>query len=160
MMSSYANTAYQGNFRTVAAFPRRRVSVRVTEPSKAWREAVIARLDCLIRLERGWDGYEGMPVSFANATFALRMLESACGDDAPVPEIVPGADGDLQIEWHLAGEDIELHVRGPNDVIAWRMVGENDPDGEEIPLTNDFTIVVRWIENLAEREIATGTAAA
>ena len=157
---TYANTAYQGSVGNIAVLPRNPVSIRICEPQKGWRDAVIARLQHLIRLPHGWDGYRGGPVSFENATFALRMLEAACRGDAPTPDIVPGANGDLQIEWHTVQAEIELHVRGPNDVNAWRMSEQTDPNGEEIALTNDFIVVAQWIRNLAEPNGATGSAAA
>jgi len=89
----------------------------------------------------------------------MRMLEATCGADAPIPQIVPGASGDLQIEWHLAGGDIELHVRGPNDVIAYRETPAV-PDGEELHLTIDFAKVAGWVRELAESSRAAQSAAA
>ena len=160
MNLSYANTAYQASSGNVAAFPGDVTCIRITNPDRAWRESVIERLDKLVRLERGWDGYQGMPVSFANANFALQMLFVTCGPNAPTPQIVPGSDGDLQIEWHTIQGDVELHVCGPYDVNAWRKTEETGPDGEEVDLTNDFIVVARWIENLVELNGATRTAAA
>ena len=141
--------------------------ILITDPYHEWREVVVARLDELVRLERGWDGYCGVSVSFENAHFTLRMLEATCGFNAPAPQIVPGAEGDLQVEWHgdLQVEwhddlaDIELHVRAPNDVHAWRATTTTASDGEEFALTNDFTIVAEWIRELAEPLGAVTTAA-
>ncbi len=132
--------------------------ILITEPIREWRDAAIARLNELVRLDRGWDGYRGLPVSFENANFALRMLEATCRADAPVPQIVPGANGDLQIEWHAQNTDIELHVRAPNDVHAWRMTPATQPNGEEIFLTNDFTVVANWVKEIAEPANATAAA--
>jgi hypothetical protein len=122
----------------------------VSEPTLAWRDDAVSRLNELIKLPAGWDGYAGEPVSFGDAYYALRVLEAVCADDAPVPYIVPGSSGDLQIEWHLPGGDIELHVRAPNDVVAWHRDSTTGPDGEELVLTNNFVAVVPWIERLAE----------
>ena len=120
-----------------------------------WREPVIRRLNELTALQLGWDGYEGIPVSFQNAYFAMEMLDACCRGDAPAPQIVPGSSGDLQIEWHLERGDIELHILGPNDVHAWHADENTGFDGEEVPLTNDFTAVVKWIKNLMEPTRAT-----
>jgi hypothetical protein len=124
----------------------------VAEPEHDWRLDVISRLEELVRLPRGWDGYAGEPVSLLNANFALRMLEIICSPKTQVPQIVPGSSGDLQIEWHTPSGDIELHVRGPNDVLAWH------GDGQELPLTNNFIDVAAWIEDL-ERPSAAAAAA-
>lgn len=131
----------------------------VSEPPHAWRQAVIDRLDELCKLEVGWDGYRGLPISFANVNFAASVLGSACPLDAPAPQIVPGPNGDLQIEWHSATTDIELHVCGPYDVQAWRKT-QSIPGGEELHLTNDFTIVASWIAELLESSVASRSSAA
>ena len=162
------NTASTAVFSEVPAPPvasnvmeLRSASARVVvrEPVRGWLDGVKARFNELVQMRSGWDGYQGAPVSFVNANFALRMLEAVCGENAPMPQIVPGPDGDLQIEWHTIGADIELHVRGPNDVHAWRLVN-GAADGQERVLSNDFTLVSAWINELAEPMSATGAAAA
>lgn len=165
MISSQANavftrassTAHVANVVTLADMFTR---LLISEPVRQWRPAVVERLECLVRLEPGWDGYNGVPVSFEIATFALRMLEAACGYDCPCPQIVPGSEGDLQIEWHTHLGDIELDVLGPNNVVAWRKTNSCCDDGEQIPLTNDFAVVAKWIKELTEPAGVIGTAAA
>lgn len=122
-----------------------------------WQTSVMQRLEELIRLEEGWDGYTAFPVSFDNAMFAFRMLESICRPETLPPRIVPGPSGDLQIEWHTHQGDIELWVRGPNNVHAWRSL--NDENGEEIDLTNDFSVVSTWVKEVTEPTIAFAAAA-
>ena len=134
--------------------------VRITDPIRHWRDAVVSRLNELVALECGWDGYRGKPVTFENAYFALRMLESSCGVEAPVPQIVPGAAGDLQVEWHIGRTDIELDIRAPNDVRAWICSEDTGSDGQKADLTNDFTIVAIWIRDLPEPSNASSVAAA
>jgi hypothetical protein len=124
--------------------------VLITEPIREWRSEVEARLSELAQLERGWDGYQGVPVSFATANFALRMLEATCGTEAPTPQIVPGTCGDLQVEWHVENTDIEIHVRAPYDVHAWRLSPQTGGDGEEVILTTNFIKISEWVKELAE----------
>ncbi|MGH8507244.1 MAG: hypothetical protein ACREVH_00785 [Gammaproteobacteria bacterium] len=115
-------------------------------------------METLVRLEPGWDGYTGLPVSFENATFALQMLDLLCGAETPLPQIVPGSSGDLQIEWHNAAGDMELHVRSPNDVHAWKCMVGDGKDGIELDLTNDFLDVTHWIMQLTEPSVAARSA--
>lgn len=126
-------------------------------PEELWLP-VTKRLEDLIRLERGWDGYAGSPVSFVNATFALSMLKSICDSQTPAPQIVPGSSGDLQVEWHTLRGDVELHVRTPNDVQAWRVTSSGVE--VELSLANDFSEVVVWLNELVEPLIAVKAAAA
>lgn len=139
---------------------QQRQRIFLTESTLTWFEEVKRRLEYLVRLEQGWDGYKGFPVSFDNAYFALQMLESICGTETPAPQIVPGVAGDLQIEWHTLKGDIELHVKAPNDVDAWISEIDNDDDGVERSLTTDFTEIAMWVENITEPSFATEAAAA
>lgn len=125
-----------------------------------WQLTVEARLQELIRLENGWDGYEGPPVGFGNAVFAIRVLESICVGDTPAPSIVPGNAGDLQLEWHLPSGEIELHVRAPNDVHAWRCLTGAHPLEEALMLSTDFSVVAKWLRDLTEAPLAPHAAAA
>lgn len=135
------------------------VRLIVAAPSQSWAEAVSNRLEELLQLPSGWDGYGAPPVTFENAYFALDMLRSICPDDFAAPQIVPGTAGDLQVEWHQDNYSIELHVRGPNSVTAYRQT-VNLPDGEEIELTNDFVQVWKWIKEMPGVGSAANAAAA
>jgi hypothetical protein len=130
----------------------------ISEIVETWQEPVKVRLEELIRLEEGWDGYTAFPVSFVNAMFAFRMLESICLPDTPAPQIVPGPSGDLQVEWHTRRGDIELWVRGPNRVHAWREASGTGED-EVLELTTDFSVVARWVQEFTEQTIAVPTTA-
>ena len=130
----------------------------VSQPDREWRAPVMEKLKELTALPIGWDGYAAPPVSFTNAEFALRMLEAVCSSESITPQIVPGSGGDLQIEWHTPKGSIELHVKGPNAVHAWRSgFGLTD---EELNLTNDFTAVVGWLRPQLRESRAPSTAAA
>ena len=122
----------------------------VNEPRLEWWRDVIERLEELCKLEPGWDGYSAPPLSFSNAYFAASVLASACPPDAPKPEIVPGPNGDLQIEWHTSSTDIELDIHAPYDVHAWRLGPMTAEEGEEDNLTSDFRIVARWLVEMSE----------
>lgn len=159
MMQTSTNAFSGSETRNIARLRCNRVRAVVYEPNSVWRDEVKARLDKLVDLKIGWDGYQGRPVTFQNAYFAMQMLESACQPDALTPQIVPGSDGDLQVEWHLRGGDIELHVRAPNDVYAWRRIAATS-DEEELHLTNDFVSVAEWIKELTESSLAADSAAA
>lgn len=133
--------------------------VVVQAPSRDWREDVETKLQELIRLPVGWDGYRGQPVSFETANFAVRMLESILPSGAPTPQLIPGIFGDVQIEWHAEAIDIELHVRRPNSVHAWKETATTGEDGEEIELTFDFRPILSWIKQLSEAPADADTAA-
>ncbi len=131
------------------------------EQNSEWYESAKSRLEELVdSLPRGWDGYDGRSVSFSNAIFALSMLNSICRPNTPSPQIVPGSDGDLQVEWHTQEVDIELAVRGPYIVNAWRSVVGANPEGESLDLSQDFTKVAEWVAAISEPQLVANAAAA
>jgi hypothetical protein len=134
--------------KTIPRIPSRRV---INKVQLSWHETFLKRLAVLTKLPDNWNGYGAGPVSFHVSNFAANMVASACPHHSQEPQIVPGADGDLQIEWHSLEYDIELHVRAPFDVVATRCAGE---EVEEIHLSADFTVVAEWLNDL-ENAIAT-----
>jgi hypothetical protein len=132
----------------------------VAELDPPWRPEVMKRLEALLRLPIGWDGYQGKPVALANVIFALDMLESICGYDVPAPQIVPGLNGDLQIEWHTLAGDVEFHVRAPNNVHAWRSLTGPVELEDETELTYEFSAVAAWVRDITELPSAAKSSAA
>jgi hypothetical protein len=143
----------------VFVIPGSRERIFITENASSWTGPVKKRLEDLIQLPDGWDGYKGVHVTFENANFAFRVLDAICGSETRMPQIVPGTLGDLQLEWHTLQGDLEIHIKGPNNVHAWRAMAGGDPDGENLDLTVDFSIVAQWVKEISERPIATATAA-
>lgn len=157
MSPSTANPALSGTAHQAFQNPAR---VVVNGRPTVWHDAVVRRLQELISLERGWDGYSAPPVRFDNAYFTVDMLKAICPGSMPVaPQLVPGARGDLQVEWHYPHGEIELHVLAPNSVRAWRR-SPSAPEGEEISLTTDFIVVWKWMKELLGAPIGTHSAAA
>lgn len=134
--------------------------ITMNDTSNPWARDLERQLESLIQLREGWDGYRARPVSFSIAVFAHNMLGRLFLQGLPPPDLVPGYAGDVQAEWHIGNTDIELHVRAPNNVIAWRATPATGEDGEEIELKNDFTVVGDWIKQLVEADHANAAAAA
>ena len=124
-------------------------NARVAGNNSHWAQKLGGRLGELTGLPVGWDGYQGKPVSFGNAEFAGNLIESICFDNIPAPQLVPGSDGTLQLEWHLNGYDIAIDVLAPFDVLATRydhVTGEED----EIEVQSDFSELAEWVKALGE----------
>tara|TARA_R110000850_G_scaffold269752_1_gene402195 strand:- start:73 stop:576 length:504 start_codon:yes stop_codon:yes gene_type:complete len=116
----------------------------------SWRRSLSERFEDLTKLPIGWDGYNGVPVSFRNACYAAQLIEKIFVDGVSTPSIVPGSDGTLQLEWHELGYDIEVDIRGPLKVFCYRQ-DIRTGDEDEVEITDDFTILSRWIDDLAMR---------
>ena len=62
------------------------------------------------KLEFGWDGYDGIAVPVERAKFANRIIENLVTPFIPRPDVVPGCDGALQIEWHEKKYELEIEL--------------------------------------------------
>lgn len=143
------NRPVAGNVRSISsssAFTSHRAIVEVDK--NEWVRELKTRFDELTCLERGWDGYNGVPVSFTCAEFAAAILERLCLPNVPAPSLVPGSDGTIQIEWHRNQYDVEIHVLGANNVVAHRYDYRTEL-GDTLELQSDFTEIVSWINDLA-----------
>jgi len=109
------------------------------------------RLNELTSLPRGWDGYNGQSVSFNCAQFAADLIEHMGVANVPKPQLVPGADGTLQLEWHTNDYDVEVDVLSPYLVIATRLDHRTGVQ-EEIKIEPDFWLLESWIEDLGKGE--------
>ena len=123
--------------------------VRVTHPGSRWFAELKDRFDELTALPRGWDGYAGRPVSCDCALFAANLIERLFVDGVPAPQLVPGGDGTLQLEWHRNQFDVEIDVLGPNDVLAVRRDLRTGAV-QELELQADFTPLSEWIADLEQ----------
>ena len=133
----------------IHTLPIQNQAIRVSDRPTDWSEKVFDRLNHLVALKVGWDGYRGRPVSFSCAHFAVSLLKQVCSANASAPSIVPGSDGTLQLEWHQNKYDVELDILAPNKVLAMRYHIETEITEEEV-LQNNFAVVRRWIEELGE----------
>ena len=147
--SLHFEPSIQSNVSNTAAFPS---SGRVTlnrHSENEWKKALGGKFDELTGLHRGWDGYDGRPVSFTCASFAAKLLERLYDEALPPPSLVPGSDGTLQFEWHINQYDVEVDVMGAFHVIATRydcLTGA----AEQLELVSDFTALAGWISELGK----------
>lgn len=124
--------------------------VVVPQNNSNWARIIEARLNELTSLPRGWDGYHGKPVSFQCAHFVANMLETLYQPNVPLPSLVPGSDGSLQVEWHRNMFDVELDVLDAQNIVATRVNCETDAE-EVLEIENDFSAIVGWITDLSNK---------
>lgn len=148
-----ANTAFQSDSVASAGADRKvvdwggvRYRLTVSDTTIPADLATAAkRLEELMRLPVGWDGYAARPVSLSIAIFTLSILQNL---SSPIvaPHIVPGTRGDVQVEFNHQDWSIELHLAATNVIHAWRS-GPGLPDeGEEEELSTDVTVIQNWLD--------------
>jgi hypothetical protein len=68
------------------------------------------RLKELCELETNWNGYGAGPVNALAASLALDIAEQLDGIFPVGWQAVPGTDGDIQLEIHNKGMDLEIYL--------------------------------------------------
>jgi len=64
----------------------------------------------LLDLERGWDSYDGLPADERTVAKAAAIGNRLADLFTYPPSYVPLSSGDVQIEWHCDGWDVEIAV--------------------------------------------------
>lgn len=123
--------------------------VRVPNHKSPWAQELKDRFDTLTALKKGWDGYNGKPVSFTCAQFAANLIENLYLERLPPPQLVPGSDGTLQLEWHINQYDLEIDVLAPYRVVATLFNHKTDKE-KKIEIETDFTALADWVLALRE----------
>ena len=85
----------------------------VTPPSSpvaSLSERAGTKLDELTTLDRGWDGYDGIPVQHHTVRRAQEFLEAIEEHTQVMPDIVPLSNGGLQLEWFVGAYEVEVEI--------------------------------------------------
>lgn len=99
----------------------------------AWIIPAFMQLYLLQRLPDDWDSYGGVALQVSHRDAALRFLGLAMADGVPLPDIVPLADGGVQLEWRSAG--VEVDYISDNELSEPTVFITRDGEAEEIEET-------------------------
>jgi hypothetical protein len=119
-------------------------------PEEKWQICVLEKLIEFTNLPQGWDGYGAHPFKWDAGMFALTVLSRIMLPRTPAPQVVPSPMGGVQIEWHLAGVDLEFHVAAPYDCELWF---EDHRTGKMVstPVTDDLSGLQDAVRTLSAR---------
>jgi hypothetical protein len=93
------------------------------------RAGVERRLSELRSLPSGWDGYQGRAVSEKTSVHVHALLAACLSPTGRYPSIVAGSSGDVQVEWHWGGVDLEVEVSEGEHVAFWFSYKTTGPTG-------------------------------
>jgi len=109
------------------------VTGMTSEPTQDPRVvAALSMLDRLGRLPPGWDGHAARPVAIGVLEAVGRFVRSGALDQAPAAELqlVPTAQGGLQLEWHTRDLDLVLECE-PSGAVSYYVSDELSGKEEE-----------------------------
>lgn len=114
-------------------------------------DEIYLRLKHLINLKMGWDGYNAPPVSEKNAHTILKLFAKIpLLEQISNPQIIPGLDGDVQIEIHDPKNELDIHVISPEEIQVWILNETVYPEGIEFNLEDDFTEIENQLKIFVE----------
>jgi hypothetical protein len=95
--------------------PDRTIQIRVLAGDGSLRRTWLAsymedHVNFLLKLLPGWDGYRAAPLSVEAAKAGVEVLFAIADDLSLPPQLFPLSDGGLQLEWHVADDDLEIEV--------------------------------------------------
>lgn len=106
--------------RVVLTLRSGRLVFGVSGSEPTWFYPTLHSLQGLLALADGWDSYDAKVIADDVIVRAAEALvEVQPPGDAPAPAVVPGPSGSVQIEWHDAGMDIEIHISASGHASAF-----------------------------------------
>jgi hypothetical protein len=78
--------------------------------SAPWVLDAVKKLQEIGKLSAGWDSYEGVPLDSHARRLTVNALGWLGGNDLPVPAVVLGSSGTVQLEWRVNGKELEIEL--------------------------------------------------
>lgn len=137
---------------------REKLVITLTEPCPVF-ESFIDRIAELRSMAPGWDSYGAHSVTHKAAVNAVRMFCQIMYDETPAPQVVPTNLGNIQLEWHVHGIDLEIEIAGDGAVHCYFADnGEEHPEWTE-SFNYATVLIMPFIEKLTERAMSVKVAA-
>lgn len=138
---------YQPPFQTIYGAAFSPLAIDLSGATAAWVIEAAKKLDRLGRFRADWDSYGGLPLKPSAKNLTLRVLEWLRKDELPVPAVVLGSGGTVQLEWKAKGKELEVELRD-NDTIEFVKVSPsgNIEEGEtSVNLSGKLHDLTSWL---------------
>lgn len=116
-----------------------------------WHLVVVDNLYGILALNDNWDSYGATRFSPEVAKSVTSLLIDIMQTNTPAPQVVPSANGSVQLEWHTAGIDLEIEVKS---LFAFN-VFFSDEKNEDLEwqgeINYNLTNLVHYVNLLTER---------
>jgi hypothetical protein len=122
-------------------------TIALTSPP--WIRSVTNRVDYLLALGDNWDGNGSQALDFECAMEVINFLLSAAAHETPEPYLVPTSSRGVQVEWHIAGIDLEITFE-PTNSATYFYLGTDDVEREG-EVAQDNSLVASLIRGLPAR---------
>lgn len=116
-----------------------------------WYKDVPRNFYAILALDANWDSYGANKISPKTVIAADELLGEIMKPDSPPPQIVPCANGNIQLEWHTGGIDLEIEVESMSVSHVFFGDKRNEEPEWEGEISHDLARLVRYINLLTER---------
>ncbi|WP_406353182.1 hypothetical protein [Streptomyces sp. NBC_00658] len=100
--------------------------------------SAVDKINKLLALPEGWDGYRADRIPVEAGVSMLRVLLSVMDRRSLQPQLFPLPSGGLQVEWHVSGSSIEIEVAADGQSGSALAEGEEEVEVEfSIPSLRD-----------------------
>lgn len=116
-----------------------------------WYKQTRESLYAILALGDNWDSYGANRFSPETAKAVDELLINIMHVQTPSPQIVPSANGSIQLEWHICGIDLEIEVES---LSTSRVIFEDEQSEElewEGVIKYDLSKLVTYINLLTDR---------
>ena len=96
----------------------------------AWLQKLVTDVTALLQLPKGWNSYAARPIDVRAANATVELLLATMQPNTPGPTVVPMSRGDIQLEWHLRGMDVEVVVPAEGPARVWYEDVRSDTERE------------------------------
>ncbi|MBN1607239.1 MAG: hypothetical protein JW940_11445 [Polyangiaceae bacterium] len=141
--TSFAANAEAVGERAIREYPVAEAALAFENIPPKWYPPVLHRCMALVQLEDNWDTYKGRRVEVLRADAACHLLGLLMSEDTPIPQVVPTPRGNIQFEWHLEDQYLELEVLAPTRVAAYFQGPEEEWEEEFGPDLTKLAEVIR-----------------
>ncbi|MFA7237016.1 MAG: hypothetical protein WC058_09145 [Phycisphaeraceae bacterium] len=139
--------------RTVRRYPLGAFDIEVEDCPPGWEEPawwlhVLGRIRVFEGLKTNWDSYGAPAIAVRAMGETIKFLCDWLPPDAPAPDIVPLPDGNIQVEWHMEGFDLEIKIseHGPCGVFLYEHHSGEELD---VPIRGDMTAIASGLHHFS-----------
>lgn len=119
---------------SVSAEPK--LLIKIAGPTPSWLPATVNNLNLLLSLKENWDSYGAHRITPETTIAAIKVLLSVMQEGTPLPAIVPTPSGNIQLEWHRSGIDLEVEVNASGN----HSISYEDETGQTEPWEDEYAL--------------------
>src|SRR5205814_913297 len=94
------------------------------------------------------DSYGAYPINLESAAATVRFLGWAMQRNTPRPALVPTVDGNITLEWHTNGMDVEITINPSGASVLCVEDQTAQTGGAEVKMAPDFNSVRKAINKI------------